>query len=436
MNIKLKLDLPDNMNVSSLDLDIGLSDSGTAVVEVAQQKAPVLPAVEVEADEIETVEAVEPEPEEPVKSISLASYYLQNMHAQKLKGANEKTCKDHLSSAEMFDEFAAAEFPEPLAHVLETEPELFESFARWLLETRQNSTATVSKRLMHVQMITGAMVKADTIRKVRSNEVPPKHLTNLSRQILGESSAGQRRIPSLDEIKAIAGAVDSSLDYPYKENAERFWSGWIQFCAMYGPRCRDVVSVDPDRAEKRGLLKSDVYFETLCPVADVNAALDRELHSPHGWLHYAIGKDHKSDNKRILLPMSEVVSDWIRHFMGLSPDGDNRVFPGAKLDSFLTQRPLSERWNSLLKAAAVDQSIRLSEGKGEVLAIRKSAANWWKLQTEKTHNDTRLAENVADYLLHHSTTTVSQKHYLSVQASVLPVMIELLPTFPVLGTVH
>lgn len=454
--LEVTLKIPDHLVMSQLTFNIGANGVATAVATAqvapideqddftevkhadsdAEAKELATASTEPREDLDVTDEDVTREASEikkaPQSTVLLEEFYLDHMQSQKLKGANKRTCKSHLSSAKVFGEFITAMYSGPASHVLETETDLYEQFARWLFSTRQNSVNTVGKRLMHTHMICQEMVRREVISAVKSHSVPPNYLAKLRRDILGETPEGQRRIPRLDEMAAIANAVDDTLDYPYKSDAPLFWQGWIQFCAMYGPRCRDVVSVDPDRSEKRGLRKSDIHFDSVCPIADVNAALGEELHSPHGWLHYQIGKDHKSDNKRILLPMSEGIATWIKRFIDLSPDDDDRVFPGIKLDSFLSQKPVSERWNSLLSKASVDPSIRLSEGKGNVLAVRKAAANWWKLQTEQRRGDTRLAENVADYLLHHSTTTVSQKHYLSVQASVLPVMLELLPTFPVL----
>jgi hypothetical protein len=243
---------------------------------------------------------------------------------------------------------------------------------------------------------------------------------------LAEKDLG--RIPSFAEIDAMARHV-AVAKFPYGEHAPYFWRGWIRFLAFIGPRSRDVVST---KTTKPGLRRSDVIFETLCPVADVNNALGYELHSPHGWMHYVIGKDHHSDCRRILFPMPRWMRDWVRFFVELSGTDRDRVFGSAVTHAVaLSQDTLSPEWNAIVAAAGVDARIVPSEGNSKRMAIRKFAANWWLINTLKVKNDNGLAKDVSRYILHHKEVTTSAKHYLSVQAQVLPTMLELMPLWPI-----
>lgn len=186
------------------------------------------------------------------------------------------------------------------------------------------------------------------------------------------------------------------------------------------------MSLQPD---KTGLCKSDVIWDTRCPIADVNNALGYDLHSPYGWLHYAIGKDTHSDCQRILIPMPKWLRDWIRFFFELSKH-PKRIFPSMKQQS-LDSKAFGKTWKRIVKAAEVDPRIMLSEGTGEVIAIRKYAANWWTLAALRSPAHAALADKLSHYVLHHAEVTTATRHYLSTQAAVLPVMLELLPSWPI-----
>ncbi|MEP3477985.1 MAG: phage integrase SAM-like domain-containing protein [Fuerstiella sp.] len=436
--VRVQLSLPSHLKTTSVDFTFSIEhqpakDNHETFEEPLEVKPEpvIVPAI---TSTPTVVEFEQPKPSQPT---SFEDYYNQHLRDHRAKSISAKTCNDHASSAQKFDSFLSETHPEnSMIDVIENNKTMLEDFASWLFANRKNSGPTVTRRLTHVLMIANAMIKYGDLQKIGSELLSSKLIKTLHRQIVGEGDATDRRIPSLNEVQSIAGAVDKTLKHPYGTDAPYFWEGWIQFSAMYGPRSRDIVSVDPERPEKRGLRKQDVYLNTLCPMADVNNALNEELHSSFGWLWYNVGKDHSSDTPRILIPMSKQICDWVKYFMSKSPANDDRVFPGTRddPDSFLSQRPISLRWKSLLEKAGVDKRIRLSEGKGNVIAIRKAAANWWLLQTAKHKQDERLAEKLSHYLLHHAEVIVSAKHYLSVQAAVLPVMIELLPTFPVLRT--
>lgn len=219
----------------------------------------------------------------------------------------------------------------------------------------------------------------------------------------------------------------TQAEYPYGEHAPYFWRGWIRFLAFIGPRSRDVVSVI---TRKPGLLKEHVIFDTLCPVEDVNNALGRPLHSPHGWLHYPIGKDQHSENRMILFPMPLWMRNWLRFFIELSPC--DRVFPSVmtKKIGWLSQKQMTAEWNQILQAAGVDPRLVPSEGTGDRIALRKFAANWWSLQTSNLPEHQALADKMENYVLHHVPKSTSKKHYVADQAKLLPVMLKLMDRFP------
>lgn len=365
----------------------------------------------------------------PPAAVSLLAQYNELLLPLKQKKASKKTWKDHQTSCAEFDEWLLSEkhlrCVEPVVFLIETQADLFEQFARHRFTEYENSAITVNRRLTHVKMTITAMQKAGRISRLAIDKLSISDLKQLRRDCVEVDDSDQRRIPAREEIDALATHVDVAR-YPYGEHAPYFWRGWIRYCALFGPRGRDLVS---PVTWKPGLRRQDIVWDTLCPVADVTNALGRELHSPHGWLWYYVGKDHTSDSPRVLFPMPGWLRQWIRFFAERSPDSE-RVFPGIKPGKWMTQRALSAEWGKIIAAAGVDPSIVLSEGKGGRIAIRKAAANWWHLTTMQQTRDAALADKVADYVLHHKSVTVSQKHYLSVQAAVMPTMLQLLESFP------
>ena len=385
---------------------------------------------------------------------SLLGVYQQRMKAKRQRTATAETIGDHETSLKQFDAFCSDRssvcgsgenaperqhrFYTPVLSLSETD--ILCAYSAHLLEKCSLSPVTVGRRLTHVVMV--AKVLGISIDKPSPEEVkrlhreigerqgvsPPSHPPEspLGGLTPNRSPEEKRRIPSFAEIDALARHV-GPLTYPYGIHAPYFWRGWIRYLALFGPRGRDVVSTV---TRKPGLRKSDVHFGTLCPISDVNHALGYELHNAHGWLTYTIGKDHHSDCRRVCFPMPDWLRDWLRFFVEFSPS--DRVFPATQSHSYaLAQDAMSREWNALTAAAKVDARLVPSEGTGGRIAIRKYAANWWTLATLREKNDSALADKIGHYVLHHAEVTTSNKHYLSVQAAVLPTMLELLPTWPV-----
>ena len=369
---------------------------------------------------------------------SLLDLYQTTMRARRMRSAGAAAIAEHESSMRAFDAFCSVRnrtlsdagknlrFSTPKAFL--SDPDILCTFSAHLLTECSLSATTVSKRLTHVCMIAKSI--GITLEKPTPNEV--KRLqrelpSDLKSQISNLKSEADRRIPSFEEIDRLARHV-SGLTYPYGAHAPYFWRGWIRFLAFIGPRSRDVVSVLP---RKPGLRKQDVIFDTLCPIADVNNALGYPLHSPHGWMWYTIGKDQHSDCRRILFPMPKWMRDWVRFFIEFSPHAE-RIFPSQQANSkALSQKQMTREWNALTAAANVDPRLVPSEGTGGRIALRKFSANWWALATLRHKGDSALADKISHYVLHHAEVTTATKHYLSVQAAVLPVMLELIDQWPV-----
>jgi hypothetical protein len=367
-----------------------------------------------------TAENRSPNPEAS-SSTSLLEVYETNMRAKRSRSAGKKAIAEHLSSCRSFDEFCREKIPlrciEPKGYLLKT-PDLLQSYAAWSLVEKDLSRATTSRRIDHILMV------ARDVFQLKLDRPTEKELKKLedSKQ---KKAADGRRIPSFEEVNALATAV-SVARFPYRSHAPYFWRGLIRFAAFMGFRTYDVVSLIPD---KTGLCKQDVVWDTLCPVADVNNALGYELHSQHGWLHYAVKKDTHSDCGRILIPMPSWLRDWVRFFFELSGHPE-RIFPSMK-QLALDSKAFGLTWKRIVKQAGVDHRIRLSEGSGDVIAIRKYAANWWTLAAIRSKTHAALADKISHYVLHHAEVTTATKHYLNTQAAVLPVMLELMHTWPV-----
>ena len=380
---------------------------------------------------------------QPAAPQSMLEIYRQRLKPRRQRNAGTGTIGDHETSAKQFDEFLLSletlhRFVTPV-QCLADHPELLMEFARMRL-LGGNSVVTVGRRLTHLAMIcksAGVVCEKPTkgeLLRIERELSDSKVAAGVIAADAGAVAADQqqqpaqdnRRIPSFAEIDALARHVNVTR-YPYGDHAPYFWRGWIRYLALFGPRGRDVVSVLPT---KTGLRKVDVIRESLCPIADVNNALGRELHSPHGWLWYRVGKDHHSECQRVLFPMPKWLRDWLTFWTERSWHAE-RVFPAAQHGATsLSQGPLSEAWNAMLTAANVDRRLIPSEGKGEKIALRKYAANWWYINALQRANDKKLADDVSFYVLHHAETTTAAKHYLSVQATVLPLMIDLLSEWP------
>lgn len=399
------------------------------------------------ATRLQEQDAVRSQPADPATfpPESLLDCYRRVLRAKRLRSASPGTVGDHESSMKAFDRWFQAQQEQETQenshgerlHRLSTpvqslsDPNAVLSFVRDLIDSGR-SPILINRRLTHLAMVAKALKidfekpSPDEVKRL-SHALAQPQKTGSEKRSTESNASSSRRIPSFAEIDAMATNV-THLRYPYGEHAPYFWRGWIRFLAFIGPRSRDVVSTV---ARKTGLCKSDVIFETLCPIADVSNALGYELHSPHGWMHYTIGKDHHSDCRRILFPMPKWMRDWVRFYWELSGDSE-RLFPSCQPGSrCLSQGPMSDAWNSIIAAASVDSRLVPSEGKGDKIALRKYAANWWQLATLKLKGDASLAEKMAHYVLHHAEVTTANKHYLNVQAAVLPTMLELIPTWQI-----
>ena len=391
----------------------------------------------------ETTTAPEPVETEEQTGGNLLDFYRSDVKAKRARSAGHAAIAEHESAMRAFDTFFQRlhRFPEPPVdprsknlrfttpkHYLEA-PEALSAFARHLIFVEGLSPSTVCKRLTNLGVLKRPM-KLD-LEKPTPEEVKRLHSERMRDMAMWPDDGAviliDRRIPSFAEIDAMARVV-SIAGYPYGEHAPYFWRGWIRFLAYIGPRARDVVSVIPRKA---GLLKEHVIFDTLCPSPDVNNALGYELHSAYGWLWYVIGKDQHSDCRKILFPMPPWMRDWIRFFVELSPC--ERVFPSVmtRKIGFLSQTQMTREWNAMAKKAGVDLRLVPSEGTGDRIALRKFASNWWSIATSNSPKYSALADKMENYVLHHVPKSTSKKHYISDQAKLLPVMLELMNSWPV-----
>jgi hypothetical protein len=374
---------------------------------------------------------------------TLLGFYRSKVKAKRAKSAGQAAIAEHESAMRAFDAFfqrfysesAPSEggvsknhrFTTPMVYL--AAPDSLSAFARHLIFEEGLSPATVCKRLTNLGVLKRPL-KLD-LEKPTPGEVKRLYAEHMRNKAAASSqpivATVDRRIPSFAEIDAIAKAV-SIARYPYEDHAPYFWRGWIRFLAFIGPRSRDVVSVV---THKQGLLKEHVIFETLCPSPDVNNALGYELHSPHGWLWYTIGKDQHSDCRKILFPMPLWMRNWIRFFFELSPC--DRIFPSVMQQKIgcLSQKQMTREWNALLAKAEVDPRLVPSEGDGDRIALRKFGSNWWSIATSNSPKYSALADKMENYVLHHVPKSTSKKHYISDQAKLLPVMLDLMPSWPV-----
>lgn len=387
---------------------------------------------------------------------SLLQIFRIHCKEKRLRRGSPATVADHETGCRHFDEFLQetggnfdAEHPGDASpktlHRFATpvsclgNPEQIRQFVDWLIVTKENASFTINRRLIALKIVAQTF-KIDFERPTmdeldrRIGELRPdgQKINKSKREALATKDDGtqlpDRKIPSFAEIDAMARHV-SVAKYPYGSHAPYFWRGWIRYLALIGPRSRDIVSVN---GRKPGLKKSDIVWDSACPIADVNSALGKVLQSPHGWLWYDIAKHHKGTNhtRKILIPMPLWLRQWVKFFYEFSHH-PIRVFPSVQKQSkSLVQSKKSFAWDSIIAAAGVDPRLVESEGKSQSIAIRKFAANWWDLNVQSAY-DAKLAQKVSHYVLHHSEVTVSDKHYLSVQASVLPVMLAMLPSWTI-----
>lgn len=368
---------------------------------------------------------------------SLLELYRARLKSRRQRAAGEAAIAEHESGMRAFDRFHAAwwaewgtdpknlRFDTPVVFL--SAPDVLSMFSKYLITVEGKSASTVCKRLTNL-MIVAKSLKLD-IEKPTPGEVKrihSEHHQQLAQTSQPTAARSVRRIPAWSEIDAMARWA-AQAQYPYGEHAPYFMRGWIRFLAFIGPRSRDVVSVIK---RKPGLLKSHVVLDSLCPVEDVNNALGRPLLSPHGWLHYPIGKDQHSENRMILFPMPLWMRNWLRFFIELSPC--DRVFPSVMEQKigWLSQKQMTREWNAIAASAGVDPRIVPSEGTGDRIALRKFAANWWSLQTSNMPEHQALADKMENYVLHHVPKSTSKKHYVADQAKLLPVMLKLMDKFP------
>lgn len=354
-------------------------------------------------------------------STTLLDIYEKNMRAKRSRSAGKKGIAEHLSSCRSFDLFCQEKIPlrcgEPKGYLLKT-ADLLQQYAAWSIVEKDLARDTTNRRIGHILMV------ARDVFQIKMDRPTEKELKKLEDSKPKKISDG-RRIPSFAEVDGLATAVTVAR-WPYRSHAPYFWRGLIRFAAFIGFRTYDIVSLIP---EKTGLCKSDVIWDTLCPIADVNNALGYDLHSPHGWLYYEVKKDTHSDCGRILVPMPAWLRDWVRFFFELSPD-PQRIFPSMKQGA-LDSKAYGQTWQKIVNHAGVDPRIKLSEGSGNVIALRKYAANWWVLAALRSKTHAAMADKISQYVLHHTEVTTAARHYLATQAAVLPVMLELMKEWPV-----
>lgn len=371
-----------------------------------------------QAEIVQTTTSEESASDDPA---TLLEVYESKMMAKRARSAGKKGIAEHRSSCRSFDLFCQDKkhlrFSTPKVF-FQKHGDLMQSYAAWSIVEKDLSRDTTDKRIGHILMV------ARDVYQIKLDRPTEKELKKLEDSKPKKDEDG-RRIPSFDEVNALATAVTVSR-WPYRAHAPYFWRGLIRFAAFIGFRTYDVVSLIP---EKTGLRKSDVIWDTLCPIADVNNALGYELHSPFGWLHYEVKKDTHSDCGRILVPMPAWLRDWVRFFFELSGHPE-RIFPSMNQDA-LDSKSFGQTWQKIIKQAGVDPRIKISEGSGNVIAIRKYAANWWTLAALRSKTHAALADKISQYVLHHTEVTTATRHYLSTQAAVLPVMLELMKEWPV-----
>ena len=309
------------------------------------------------------------------------------------------------------------------------EPVIRQQFAEfWLVQRARNgelmSTQTIATYWQHVCMVMRAY-------GVSMQQFTREELDLMRRDKVTESAQVvmiKRRVPTAEELDSICRSAHAAKTV-YGEHAPYLMRFLVRFFSCFGLRTNDVISTDP---EKTGLRKQDLIWSEDCPDPNINAALGYVLKNPGGWIWIRIHKSEKKHVAVMLLPIPLWARGPLQFFCEFSHH-PVRVFPSMEEDSkSLSSATLANDWNAVLKAAEVDSTIRLSEGKGGVIAVRKYSYNWWRQAVAKLKNDVGLAKDVAAYVMHHSeiTKTTADRNYAVVSATVLPVIVELLPLFP------
>lgn len=378
----------------------------------------------------------DPEPVESETMLSLMQTAPVALQRKRMK-ASKKTQSEHVTSCNMFDTWRSTllRSTEPQQSLLEwmrADSQLLQSvirrefaafcFRQLNRSRRFLSVRSVRKYWTHVNMVCAA-------HGVRLEPWTPHELKNIRHEVTGQELEDyERRLPTDAEISAIALHSVVAVS-PYGDHSAYFYRWVVRFYAYCGLRTRDVIGMEG----KTGLRKQDIFWDEDCPDPDINAALGYVLKNPGGcWVKIQICKAKKSSTPSMLLPVPAWLRPGLKFFCEWSHDSV-KVFPSAQRGSgSLSQEAFSKGWNAILKAAQVDPDIRLSEGRGGVLAIRKYPANWWFLAVQEHLHDSGLADMVSDFFLHHSSvrSSVGDQHYRQRQAKVLPAIIKLLPLFP------
>lgn len=358
---------------------------------------------------------------------------------KRLKATKDQR-KKYETSAKRFDEWwhTLHRSTEPVQGPLDSlredssllEPLIRQQFSEWCLQQEKKGGGCLSPQTVKTYWQNIVSVCSDYGLKLDPWSLPA--LKDLHSKLFADGSglnptvAPKRDVPFAEELDAIALHATAATS-PYGEHSPYFYRGLTRFFTCFGIRTQDVIGLC---GEKKGIRKQDLSWDPVCPAPNVNAALGRELINPSGWVWINIWKARHSDEKVLLLPIPSFSVGWFKFFNEFSSHAE-RVFPST-FDGreALSQTAFSTGWKAIREAAKVPR-IQISEG--GTIKLRNYSANWWELNVAKETRDTQLAKNVSDYILHHKsvTKTVGDRHYRDVRAQCLPIIVDLLPTFPV-----
>jgi integrase len=354
--------------------------------------------------------------EQPTEHKTLLDVYAEFVEPQK-QHVSKKQRSRHRKAATQFAEFLEIKYRSttPILTLVDQSPNILHDFAAWMICTLNLSTVTVSHRLTDLLMIMAAAADAGLIAKTPARPAPPQ-LTALKRQH-GRPQRKVARSLSIADTQRLVDACDVAT-YPTFESvtAPEFWRVMICLHALYGPRTQDIYAyLDKD---KTGLTWPDVFLSPDCPDPELRQAMPH-LTSPHGWLYYPVGKDKRSACPFVLLPMPDWLSSFVQRMKAeTDPARQSRVFPVSRSkDSF------AAAWSEIRSTAGLPGNIYLSQGTGGAIALRKTAAKWWRRVTA--------SKEVAQYLLHHTEVTTAEVHYLDTMEAVIPQLLQHLHQFPV-----
>ena len=380
-----------------------------------------------------------PEPDrESLLDLLLNAPYTLRQKRQKA-GADQRG--KHETSCRAFDKFMSAQchrFSKPVALVplFERDVKLEKPVIRdlfcewWLNQTSPRTQKPVSEQTIatywqHVCMVMRAygvslpQITADELKLMRDGG----HNANSGARVVVK-----RICPAKEEIDALARHSNAATRC-YGAHAPYLIRFLVRWFSCWGLRTNDVIST---RSRKTGLRKQDIIWTPECPDENVNAALGYTLMNPGGWVWIRIHKSEKKHAALTLLPIPDWARGPLKFFCELSQH-DVRVFPSMKLNGkSLSPKTLAADWDAVAAAAGVDSSLRMSEGSGDAVAIRKYSSNWWRINVANATSDTALSKDVSAYVLHHAsiTKTTAARSYEIVRSTVLPIMVKLLPTFP------